>query len=421
MKVHPRSPAKRFEVNDRRFDSQGATLSGERFGLRLTSLRIARAAAAIVMSVVLVGCGGSGDGPDGSGTPVAGDGAASNTPAANGTGTASPSSFGTQAATQNGGDGPLRVLPNGRLTFPGAIPLDAYGDVRASTSSTGVISGVASQPPGSQTGGGNSGMSGSPAVVGNPPANVPSTPPTSSTAGGSALSSSNWGDAVSMTVLTEEISSLSNDLAAVLISVGSYNRGYEQVQLGGEVLAAMCDIVAAHPESVSWKADALLARDRGTAVAAEATGSGRSKFAPTQLAFEQFSSILNNNRPPGLPEPDADLPRSEIAARGQLMQRMDAAFSRLRQASGDSSGFAANSEELAHEAAVLGLLMKYTTGGDYADVEVAPYRSTAAKLIDASDEAASAAAIEQHAAFKSAVIAIEATCTECHQQYRFGG
>ena len=84
----------------------------------------------------------------------------------------------------------------------------------------------------------------------------------------------------------------------------------------------------------------LLARDAGVAVAMAATARGRKNQGETQVAFDQFSGVLNNN-PPKLPPPDPSASREETASRAALMKRMQIAQARLKDASADDAAFKA--------------------------------------------------------------------------------
>lgn len=229
-----------------------------------------------------------------------------------------------------------------------------------------------------------------------------------------------WTSILPLDALRNEISSLNNDLARQLLTVGSYNDSFGQVSADGWVMSALATIAAEYPAPISWKENALLARDAAVAVAMSATARGRARFSEVQLANEQLSAILNNNVPPGLPDPDPQASREETADRAALMLRMQTAFDRLKAASGDEAAFAADAAVASHEAMLLAALAKFTAHRDYGSAEEPDYQEAARQLVSAGNDMAAAVAAEDLASFKSALDGVSTSCNACHQKYRFG-
>ena len=204
-----------------------------------------------------------------------------------------------------------------------------------------------------------------------------------------------------------------------LLTVGNYNDAFEQISNDGWVMSALATIVAETSEEISWKPNALLARDTAVKLAGAAAGRGRQNFSEAQAAQEQLFAILNNNVPPGLPEPDLTASREETADRAALMTRMQSAFDRLKSLSGNDGEFTKNAAAAAQDARLLAALAKFTSHKDYGGTANADYQEFAKVLVDGGLEMAKAANAQDSATFTAKLDGVGTACNNCHQKYRF--
>ena len=196
-------------------------------------------------------------------------------------------------------------------------------------------------------------------------------------AGGAASAiGGEWDVVLPLNVLRDELAAVQNDLRQTLLTVSSYNANFEAAERDGWEASALATIAAEYSGPISWKQNALLARDAGVAVAMAATARGRKNQGETQVAFDQFSGVLNNN-PPKLPPPDPSASREETASRAALMKRMQIAQARLKDASADDAALKAAAETAPHEAAILAALMKFTAHPDYGSAAEPEYQQFA--------------------------------------------
>ncbi|HEX6987276.1 MAG TPA: hypothetical protein VF170_18000, partial [Planctomycetaceae bacterium] len=229
-----------------------------------------------------------------------------------------------------------------------------------------------------------------------------------------------WDAVLPLEALQNEIAAARNELGEKLLTVGSYNAAFEQVATTGWLMSALATIAAEHPAPISWKGNALLARDAAVGVAMAAGGRGRENFNAARLANEQLVAVLNNNTPAGLPAPDPSASREETADRAALMTRMQTAFDRLKEAGGDGAAFAQGREAAAREARLLAALAKFTAHPDYGSAEEPEYQAAAGEIVSAGAAMAEAAGAEDHAAFRAALDRAGTACNRCHEKYRFG-
>lgn len=235
-----------------------------------------------------------------------------------------------------------------------------------------------------------------------------------------APAAGDWEQILPVESLQREIAAVRNGLSEKLLTVGNYNESFESVANDGWLMSALATIAQEHPAPISWKANALLARDAAVAVAAAATARGRKNFNDAQLASEQLAAVLDNNTPPGLATPDPAASREETADRAAVMTRMQAAFDRLKEAGADEAALKKNLDAAGHEARVLAALAKFTTHGDYGSTDEADYQAASGEVVAAGAAMAEAAAAEDHAGFKAAFDRVGTACNKCHEKYRFG-
>ena len=71
-----------------------------------------------------------------------------------------------------------------------------------------------------------------------------------------AAAGRDWNALIEMDVLDAEVKRIRNELAAQLQSVPKYNSHFQEIAIAGTTLAAVAEIVAEHPGSLSWKPNA---------------------------------------------------------------------------------------------------------------------------------------------------------------------
>lgn len=314
----------------------------------------------------------------------------------------------------------VTIDSSGRKWLTPEVPYDVFPDLPTAEE---IAAGASNQPSPTENADGE--MSVASASVGSTTP-APQSDETSSAAPASATSApsnagteADWGDVLPLGVLQREIAAVRNRLGEALLTVGTYNSAFEEVANAGWEMSALATIVSEHPAEISWKDQALFARDAAVGVAMAATGRGRENFNTAQLASEQTFAIHNNNSPPGLAEPDPEASRGETADRAALMSRMQTAFDALKEAGADAASLKESGEEASHEAHVLAALAKFTANPDYTAADNEDYQSAAAKIIASGQAVADAAESGDHETFNAALARVNNACNQCHTKYRF--
>lgn len=326
------------------------------------------------------------------------------------------------AATDDPAALKVTVDDSGRKWLNGKIPYDVFPDVPSDEEVAAGGAGIERSPVASDKSAtivastDRTGPTPSPEALDEPTAPrsaTPEAPPSDGTAVGG------WDQILPVESLQREIAAVRNDLSEKLLTVGNYNESFETVANDGWLMSALATIAQEHPASISWKGNALLARDAATALAMAATAKGRKNFGDAQLANEHVAALLDNNTPPGLPTPDPAASREETADRAGLMTRMQAAFDRLKEAGADEAALKKNLDAAAHEARVLAALAKFTAHVDYGSADEADYQAASGEVTSAGGAMAEAAAAEDYAGFKSGFDRVGTACNKCHEKYRF--
>ncbi len=250
------------------------------------------------------------------------------------------------------------------------------------------------------------------------PSSTPIVPPSESPAGPTSGTSS-WEEILPREHLLNEVASLRNEIGEGLLTVGNYNSAFEQVSHDAWVMSALATIVSESADEISWKANALLARDTAQKLAGSAMSRGRENFKQAEAAKEELFAVLNNNTPPGLPEPDPEASREETADRAALMTRMQSSFDHLKSFAGNDAELTKNAATAGQEARVLAALAKFTSHKDYGGTGNDDYQEFAKVLVDGGLEIAKAAGAQDAATFKTELDRIGTACNNCHQKYRF--
>ncbi|GAB4153143.1 MAG: hypothetical protein Tsb009_29410 [Planctomycetaceae bacterium] len=234
-----------------------------------------------------------------------------------------------------------------------------------------------------------------------------------------AKSSGDWQQLAPIAILDAEIKRIRNLITQKTQTVGQYNGNYRDIQYNAATLAAIAQIAATHPDSISWKKNAYYIRDLGTKINKSADGLGRKKYDATKLSFEQFVDIMNGNNPPdSLKKPEPSVTFDEAASRFGLMRRMDQAHKWLLKEVRDEATLKSENETVIHEATMLAVLSKVIMDSSYDSTDEPEYREFAQNMVNASTTMVSAAKSGNYKGYRMAVDSIINNCNNCHTNYK---
>jgi cytochrome c556 len=234
-----------------------------------------------------------------------------------------------------------------------------------------------------------------------------------------ADSKHDWNRLVEIDVLDAEVKRIRNELAAQLQSVAKYNSHYQEIAVAGTTLAAVAEIVAESPGTVSWKENAPLVRDLGKKIHDAASAPGSAACQATKAPYEQLVDVLDGNTPSGAASAPPERDFAEVAGRAALMKRMDRSFQWLKKSGPAEQLLRKQSANAVHESSLLAALGRVIMTGHYDSADDVKYKSHAGELTQAASAAAAAAKSEDASAFTDAIGRVQKRCDACHADFRF--
>lgn len=241
-------------------------------------------------------------------------------------------------------------------------------------------------------------------------------PAATATSGGE---SNRWKDLISIDQLQSEIKRIRNHLTVAMQSAGTYNGHYRELQVDGAVLAALANIVAAYPDSVTWQPNAKYVRDSGLQLNESAKALGREAYEKSQSAVDNVIAVLDGNAPSD-DKVLAERPFGEVANRAGVMKRIEKASEWMRSNIATESKFKGELEQIQSEATIIATLGTVVTHPSYEFTGEEDYKGWAKDLIDGAQEAVQSTKDQAFPKFQSAINKINKACQDCHASYGNG-
>ncbi|MBI1346460.1 hypothetical protein GC163_09235 [bacterium] len=240
-------------------------------------------------------------------------------------------------------------------------------------------------------------------------------PPTASNGGGI-----DWKSLITMEQITDETKRIRNHLTASLQSQGTYNGNYKDLQVDGAMIAALAELVALHPDSVSWKQNSRFAREYGKKLHAAANALGRDSYDASQSAAEGIQAVLNGNVPADAGDPPAMLPFGEAADRSGVMKRIEKASEWMRANINSESVFNKELDQIRQESTMITVLGTIISDHSYTSADEEDYANFAKSLVDGAKEATLSVEEKSYPKFQDAINKVTKACAECHASYGNG-
>jgi hypothetical protein len=254
------------------------------------------------------------------------------------------------------------------------------------------------------------------------PAETPTEKPKSPAPDASASKSGGtaWQDVIPMAELQGEVKTIRNSLTKAMANPAQYGQNFKVIAQEGAELAALAGIAQEHSEAISWKDKAQYVRDFGAQLNQSAIGLGKENYDKTKIAYQKLTSVLDGSVPADAGDVPTTRPFNEGASRKGLMKRIERAKDWLKQDVNSEAKFKSLSDQIQHEAAILGALGTVITTNGYEYTENDDYQQFAKSLIDGAKDVYGASKEESYDRFKQAIDKINKSCTDCHGLYGNG-
>jgi cytochrome c556 len=232
-------------------------------------------------------------------------------------------------------------------------------------------------------------------------------------------SSAEWSQLIDVDTLDAEVKHIRTDLTAGMQSVGRYNAHYQEVAVASATLAALAEIVAEDPRSIRWKDNAGIIRDLSANVHDAAKALGGPAYQATKPSSDQLLDVLDGNVPAGLPPSEPRRDFSQVANRGALMKRMEAAFQRLKKEGPAQQSLKKDAGQVLEDASMLAVLGRVIAAGRYDSADDPKYQGHAKELTRAASDMTVAIKAGEAAGFADALTRVQKRCDACHADFRF--
>ncbi len=226
-----------------------------------------------------------------------------------------------------------------------------------------------------------------------------------------------WSRLIAPSILENEIKGLVTQAKLSTRASGRFkSRGYKKTRREFSMLAVYFEIVNQFDADIRWRDEAQAISYQTAQVAQSLKEGTDATFNKAADHTEKLSNLLNATKL-NLRAPSNSSPWADLAGLSLIMQRMEqASASKLELWLGSESEFAANQEDVLHEAQILAVLGKVIQDASYLDD--ADYRKLAQTLTDESAKMAQAAEQGAFGNAKQAFAAVSKSCATCHDSYR---
>ncbi len=234
-----------------------------------------------------------------------------------------------------------------------------------------------------------------------------------------ALSGSAWSTFITASILEDEIKRQQIRLSGLVTNPGQFKTRNAEIGETFQMLAMTFAIVSQYDEQVRWKDQSVSVTTAMIESAKQARGTDIAAFENAQRTTQRLADLVRGGNFGEEVIVTAIEDWSGVVDRTALMNRLDAIVTGpLKTATSSKDGFAAETESIVHEAAIMAAVGRVLQlpAMDDADDEV--YSAFATEMIAASRLISSAAIANDLEAAAIALNQISQSCVRCHADYR---
>lgn len=228
-----------------------------------------------------------------------------------------------------------------------------------------------------------------------------------------------WSSLVSADTLADEIKDAGAAITKACAKPGDFKGGgFEAAREGFGILAVAFGVIAAYDGDVRWKRDAAAARDTFAGAGAACAGGGDPAYREARAGLEHLEALLAGGAPAMPARRGGEFVWSQAAGRPALMGRVDAALAAMRPAAASRADFERHLDAVRHAAEIVAVIGEVVRQPDFEHHDDDTYRGYAAAMRDAAVGMRKACTDRDHDAARTALDALERSCTDCHGDYR---
>jgi hypothetical protein len=235
----------------------------------------------------------------------------------------------------------------------------------------------------------------------------------------SGTKSGKWSQWIDAETLETEIKRIAQKLATSVTTPGPFKSGgFQDARLQFSLLAALFAVSGEYDESARWQEVAPSFRN-AFATAGRNAKVGSDQTYNEAVARKKDLELLILGERPTLGVAERLTKWGDVSDRPPLMQRLSAAHQeRLSKWLAHEREFAANREEIRHEAQIVTMLAEIISREGFEFWDDPNYAEYAKQLRDAAKELSTAAAGENFNQARQALGRAAKACADCHEGYR---
>ena len=228
-----------------------------------------------------------------------------------------------------------------------------------------------------------------------------------------------WSKIISATTIEDEVKSIKLSIDRDITTPGDFaGKGYKLARRHFTMLAVMFAIAGEYDGQVRWKDDAPAAREMFARTAANCKVGTPQVFNEAKLRKDQLQDLVGGARLQATPA-ESQAKWGEVCDRAPLMQRLEnAQQGNLQPATASKNEFAANTEQILHEAEVVAAIGEVLQKEGMVDADDSDYTGYAEAMKQAALEIVEAVKTNNDEQARKAVGEISKACSQCHENYR---
>jgi cytochrome c556 len=227
-----------------------------------------------------------------------------------------------------------------------------------------------------------------------------------------------WSNYITGDVIETEIKRLEKQLAQQVTSPGKYKTGYKEARYSFQMLSMLFGIIIEHNEEVRWKRAANLAQPSFAVAAKNARRGDSDSYNYAIARRDDLTELIRGGNMTSTEKPAETVVWKDTIARSPLMQRLQDSVDKVKPMLSDKQEFAANKEEILHEANFLAAIsevllkesMDESDDEDY--IEFSSNMSSAARLM------MSNVVSDNYDAVSQGFNQVNQACSDCHDIFR---
>ena len=267
-----------------------------------------------------------------------------------------------------------------------------------------------------------------PANLGSPgggASGVATTNPNESSGGGSNTGAAGgvfgWSKLISAATVEDEVKALNLAVDQSVTTPSDFaGRGHKFARRDFSVLALMFAIAGEYDGDVRWKDDAPAVRDAMARLASNLKAGGSAQvYNEAKLRKTDLADLVRGSRFNSSGESERAASWDGVSDRAPLMKRLEIAHQgKLQPMTANKADFAANVEDILHEAEIVAALSEVLTREGMEDVGDDEYESHARSMQKAALEVVDAIKLNDYDRARAQVGAMGQSCSTCHSLYR---